>query len=45
MQKLQIKDPEHVHYVSFSRNFGKEVCAVLWLAGGKLAIMNNCNGC
>lgn len=24
MRELQKKDPEHVHYVSFSRNFGKE---------------------
>ena len=24
MQALQKADPEHVHYVSFSRNFGKE---------------------
>ena len=24
LRKLQTQDPEHVHYVSFSRNFGKE---------------------
>lgn len=32
MQKLQAKDPEHVHYVSFSRNFGKRGSVVLWPA-------------
>ena len=31
MQKLQAKDPEHVHYVSFSRNFGKEAAILAGL--------------
>ena len=31
LRKLQKQDPEHVHYVSFSRNFGKDAEVFYWL--------------
>ena len=43
MQKLQAKDPEHVHYVSFSRNFGKEAalyCGLQEATGDYVTVMD-----
>lgn len=43
MQKLQVKDPEHVHYVSFSRNFGKEAalyCGLREATGDYVTVMD-----
>jgi glycosyltransferase involved in cell wall biosynthesis len=43
MQKLQEQDPAHVHYVSFSRNFGKEAamyCGLQRATGDYVTVMD-----
>ena len=43
LRKLQQKDPEHVHYASFSRNFGKEAglyCGLQQATGDYVAVMD-----
>lgn len=43
MQKLQERDPQHVHYVSFSRNFGKEAamyCGLQRATGDYVTVMD-----
>lgn len=43
MRELQKKDPEHVHYISFSRNFGKEAALYAGLqsaAGDYVVVMD-----
>ncbi|KRL12551.1 glycosyl transferase 2 family protein [Schleiferilactobacillus perolens DSM 12744] len=43
MRQLQTKDPDHVHYVSFSRNFGKEAALYAGLqntTGEYIAVMD-----
>lgn len=43
MRKLQEKDPQHVHYASFSRNFGKEAalyCGLQQAAGDYVVVMD-----
>lgn len=43
LRKLQQQDPEHVHYASFSRNFGKEAglyCGLKQATGDYVAVMD-----
>lgn len=43
MRKLQEKDPQHVHYASFSRNFGKEAalyCGLQQATGDYVVVMD-----
>lgn len=43
MRNLQQQDPEHVHYASFSRNFGKEAglyCGLQQATGDYVAVMD-----
>lgn len=43
MRKLQEKDPRHVHYASFSRNFGKEAalyCGLQQATGDYVVVMD-----
>lgn len=43
LRKLQQKDPTHVHYASFSRNFGKEAglyCGLQQATGDYIAVMD-----
>lgn len=43
MHKLQEKDPQHVHYASFSRNFGKEAalyCGLQQATGDYVVVMD-----
>lgn len=43
MRKLQEKDPHHVHYASFSRNFGKEAalyCGLQQATGDYVVVMD-----
>ena len=43
LRKLQQKDPAHVHYASFSRNFGKEAglyCGLQQATGDYVAVMD-----
>ncbi|HIX01571.1 MAG TPA: glycosyltransferase family 2 protein [Candidatus Ligilactobacillus excrementigallinarum] len=43
LRKLQQKDPSHVHYASFSRNFGKEAglyCGLQQATGDYVAVMD-----
>lgn len=43
LRDLQQKDPEHVHYASFSRNFGKEAglyCGLKQASGDYVAVMD-----
>ncbi|KRN89390.1 glycosyltransferase family 2 protein [Ligilactobacillus ceti] len=43
IQKLQAADPEHVHYVSFTRNFGKEAalyCGLQEATGNLVTVMD-----
>ena len=43
MRKLQEKDPQHVHYASFSRNFGKEAalyCGLKQATGDYVVVMD-----
>ena len=43
MRKLNAKDKEHVHYVSFSRNFGKEAalyCGLQQATGDYITVMD-----
>lgn len=43
LRKLQQKDPTHVHYASFSRNFGKEAglyCGLQQATGDYVAVMD-----
>lgn len=43
MRTLQAQDPEHVHYISFSRNFGKEAALYAGLqaaTGDYVAVMD-----
>ena len=43
LRKLQQKDSEHVHYASFSRNFGKEAglyCGLQQATGDYVAVMD-----
>lgn len=43
LRTLQAKDPEHVHYASFSRNFGKEAglyCGLQQATGDYVAVMD-----
>lgn len=43
MRALQEKDPEHVHYASFSRNFGKEaalLCGLRLSTGDYVTVMD-----
>lgn len=43
MRKLQEKDPQHVHYASFSRNFGKEAalyCGLQQATGDYIVVMD-----
>lgn len=43
MRALQARDPEHVHYASFSRNFGKEaamLCGLRLATGDYVTVMD-----
>lgn len=43
LRKLQQKDPAHVHYASFSRNFGKKAglyCGLQQATGDYVAVMD-----
>lgn len=43
LRALQAKDPDHVHYASFSRNFGKEAglyCGLQQATGDYVAVMD-----
>nr|WP_321316150.1 glycosyltransferase family 2 protein [uncultured Ligilactobacillus sp.] len=43
LKALQAKDPDHVHYASFSRNFGKEAglyCGLQQATGDYVAVMD-----